>query len=690
MRKINLWLFATLAAGLFVVSCSKDDGPAEPDQPSQPDVPVISEIAYELSDDAMVVPENTTKSFFDVDTAQHTFCLPTGTPSNQVPQVGTCLVVNTPTSDLPDGLLAKVVNVQESSKGYVVTYEDAELGDAFKEINIPEQILPLGDIVEHVYNSRGQEIPFKKVSCTRATGQKTTKIQLPEMSWELPAGLELTPSMSADLTMKYSMQFSDGKPVYIGAKMDADIELGASLKLGAEKEFIDKHITLLTVLCGAIPVGPILITPTFDIHAIFKVNGEVSLEASVSYKRTAHAMFMYQEGQGMKFSFDIDPEAEDAWTFTFGPKLAGSVEYGLAIGPHITIYAKALGIGAMLDVTKKETISQQFNLVEFADGKWDFLKLEAANYSATMKCSLAGYYQVLGKPIKGFDGLDYEKEVDSRPVFPQFTIDEDNFMEMKKNVCTLKMQMTKKGLLYGKYRAEWTPVDDKNAKAVIEYFDFDDEKRALLEADQAADITCKGTLKDDVTYKLDVYYEYMGISLNVYHKEPETLKISMITVQGSIYGTSPDVAEGAPQEIQIGGAFSSKSTYTVTPKGKSAHIHGVYKADKYDLTLDCDIDDVNAIETKKAKLENIQFSRISDFDQYGAHTHAKMFIAVESLPMSSNHTPTWESSGGGMNITEFTSTTTTTPDDTAYPPTTTTYSLYPSSYNTMSITIYFK
>ena len=676
---------------LAMVACSSNDEPDGPSKPDEPDVPIMSDITYELNKQAVVVPEATTKSFFKVDTVQHTFCLPANTASDQVPTVGKCLIVNTPTKDLPEGLLAKVVDVQKNSNGYVVTYQDAELGDAFESIDIPEQILPLGDIVEHVYNSRGQEIPFNKVSCTRATGQKTTKIQLPEMSWELPAGLELTPSMSADLTMKYSMQFSDGKPVYIGAKMDADIELGASLKLGAEKEFIDKHITLLTVICGAIPVGPILITPTFDIHAIFKVNGEVSLEASVSYKRTAHAMFMYQEGQGMKFSFDIDPEADDAWTFTFGPKLAGSVEYGLAIGPHITIYAKALGIGAMLDVTKKETISQQFNLVEFADGKWDFLKLEAANYSATMKCSLAGYYQVLGKPIKGFDGLDYEKEVDSRPVFPQFTIDEDNFMEMKKNVCTLKMQMTKKGLLYGKYRAEWTPVDDKNAKAVIEYFDFDDEKRAKLEADVTADITCKATLRDDVTYKLDVYYEYMGISLNVYHKEPETLKISMITIQGSIYGTSPDIAEGAPQKAEIGGGFSSsKSTFTVTPKGKSAHIHANYKADKYDLTLDCDIDDVNAIETKKAKLENIQFSRVSDFDQYGAHFHGKMYIAVESMPMSSDHTPTWESSGAGMNITDYTNTNTTTPDDTSYPPTTTTYSLYPSDYNTMSITIYFK
>ena len=687
MKKLDFRLLSAVVAGCFVMAACSSSDDNEPKQPEKPDVPVISEIKYEMNDNVEVLSATVSNKFTNVDTTAHVFTMPA---SVEMPQVGQCLIVNTPSKALPSGLLAKVKSVEKTSQGYVVSYEDAELGDAFKEINIPEQVLPLGDIVEHVYNSRGEEIPFSKVRCTRASGEKTTKLELPEVAWELPAGFELTPSMSADLTLKYSLQFSDGKPVYVGSKIDADIEVGASLKLSADKDFVDKRILVLSVLCGAIPVGPIVITPSFDILAIFKINGEVSLEASVSYKRTAHAMFMYQEGQGMKFSFDIDPEADDAWTFKFGPKLAGGVEYGLAIGPHISIYAKTLGIGAMLDVTRNETISQQFNLAEFVDGKFDFLKLESAEYTATMKCSLAGYYQVLGKPIKGFDGLDYEKEVDSRPVFPQFTIDEDKFIEMNKNVCTLKMEMTKKGLLYGKYRAEWTPVDDKDAKTIVEYFDFDSEKRAKLEADLTADITCKATLRDDVTYMLDVYYEYMGISLNVYHKDPETLKISMITVQGSIYGTSPDVAEGAPQEIQIGGAFSSKSTYTVTPKGKSAHIHGVYKADKYDLTLDCDIDDVNAIETKKAKLENIQFSRISDFDQYGAHTHAKMFIAVESLPMSSDHTPTWESSGGGMNITEFTSTSTTTPDDTAYPPTTTTYSLYPSSYNTMSITIYFK
>ena len=715
MRKINLWLFATLAAGLFVVSCSKDDGPAEPDQPSQPDVPVISEIAYELSDDAMVVPENTTKSFFDVDTAQHTFCLPTGTPSNQVPQVGTCLVVNTPTSDLPDGLLAKVVNVQESSKGYVVTYEDAELGDAFESIDIPEQAIPLGNHVEHVYNARGEEIPFKKVCTTRATGEATTKLELPEIGWDLPGGLSFTPSMSVDLTLKYVMQFSDHIPVYVGALVDAEAEVGASLSLSASDEVINYHADLLTIICGAIPVGPIVITPTITVHGIFKVGGGVSLEATVSYKRTFHAKAIYQDGAGVEASATIDPEAPDAWSFSFGPKLEGYVQYGLGIGPHIAIYAKALGIGCMLNVSKKEAISAKFDLAALSDGEWDFMKMNSPEYSSTLVYDLKAYLMAVGKPIKEFDGPEVNKTLDTRPVFPEFTINSENFIKQDKNTVTLTMQMTKKGLLYGKYRAEWIPTDEKE-KTIVEYFNFDETKKAVLETGGKTDITCKATLKDDVNYTLEVYYEYQTIfgkiDLNVFHKDPESIDIFMITVMGSVYAVNPnadpeDPEESRPREIALGGGFTSskEAKFQITPKGKSVHVlaraHDNYSTSststQADLILEFDIDDVNAIATKKAKLQNVKLTRKSKITQrysvWGetltAYTQSENVIGVESLPMTSSNC--WEADGSnGLNITDFKMYSYTTTDNENDTPTEINMQYYRSELENLSVNIYFK
>ena len=672
----------------------------------------MSEIDYDLSESAVVVPAATSNKFEDVDTEGHTFVIPSSVSADQVPTVGQCLIVNTPSEALPDGLLAKVKNVQETSNGYLVTYEDAELGEAFERIDIPEQAIPLGDHVEHVYNAKGEEIEFNKVWSTRATGEASTKLELPEIGWDLPGGLSFTPQMTVDLTLKYVMQFQDHIPVYVGALVDAEAEVGASLSLSADGDAIDYHADLLTIVCGAIPIGPIVITPTISVHAIFKVGGGVSLEATVSYKRTFHAKAIYQDGQGVTATATLAPEAPDAWSFSFGPKLEGYVQYGLGIGPHIAIYAKALSVGCMLNVSKKEAISAKFDLAALADGEWDFMKMNNPEYSSSLVYDLKGYLMALGKPIKEFDGPEVSKTLDSRPVFPEFTIDTDKFIKQDKNTVTLTMQMTKKGLLYGRYRAEWVPTDEKE-KTIVEYFNFDDTKKAVLETGGKTDITCKATLKDDVNYTLEVYYEYETlfgkVDLNVFHKDPETLEISMITVMGSVYATNPDAdpedpEESGPQEYAVGGGFTSSNgaKFQITPKGKSVHVKATahdsnstsYTSTESDFTLEFDIDDVNAIATKQAKLLNVKMTRISEITQtysmFGesitAHTHGENVVGVESLPMTSS--TCWEADGSnGLKITDFKIYSHTTTDDGAAD---VNLQYYRSELENLTVNIYFK
>lgn len=719
MKRLNPWLLVMLLVGaLAIVGCSGSDDAPMPETPTEPDVPIISKIDYELSDQAVVVPESTTRSFFNVDTENHTFCLPANISPSQVPMVGKCLIVNTPTKDLPDGLLANVVDVQETSDGFVVTYEDAELGDAFESIDIPGQAIPIVNYVEHVYNAKGEEIPFNKVCGTRATGEATTKLELPEIGWELPGGLSFTPSMSVDLTLKYVMQFSDHIPVYVGALVDAEAEVGASLSLAASGDAIDYHADLLTIICGAIPVGPIVITPTITVHGIFKVGGGVSLEATVSYKRTFHAKAIYQDGQGVTATATLDPEAPDAWSFSFGPKLEGYVQYGLGIGPHIAIYAKALSVGCMLNVSKKEAISAKFDLAALSDGQWDFFSHNFKNpeYSSSLVYDLKGYLMAIGKPIKEFDGPEVSKTLDTRPVFPEFTIDEEKFIMQDNNTVTLTMQMTKKGLLYGKYRAEWVPTDEKE-KTIVEYFNFNDEKRAQLEAGGTPDITCKATLKDDVNYTLEVYYEYETIfgkvDLNVFHKDPESIEISMITVQGSVYAVNPAVnredypEEYGPNEIALVGGFTSSNgaKFQITPKGKSVHVkatahdsHSVGSTStESDVMLEFDIDDVNAIATKQAKLLNVKLTRKSDIRQtytvWGesmtAFIQGENVIGVESLPMTSSSC--WEADGSsGMKVTDFKVYSYTTTDNPDVSPTEVNLQYYRSELENLTVNIYFK
>ena len=93
------WLMLSLlaTAGLFTACSSSDDE----NGPKEPDVPILSEIDYDLSESAVVVPAATSNKFEDVDTDGHTFVIPSSVAEDQVPTVGQCLIVNTPSDALP-------------------------------------------------------------------------------------------------------------------------------------------------------------------------------------------------------------------------------------------------------------------------------------------------------------------------------------------------------------------------------------------------------------------------------------------------------------------------------------------------------------------------------------------------------------------------------------------------------------
>ncbi|MBQ8968603.1 MAG: hypothetical protein IJ064_02555 [Bacteroidaceae bacterium] len=691
MKKMWFWgLIAGLTVGsVALTSCSSDDTPS-PDTPQGPDVPVMSEITYELTPETQVVPEGTSDLFFDVDTAAGTFTMPASVAADQVPVAGQCLIVNNPTDALPNGLLAKVKRVDQTSQGYVVTYEDAQLGDAFESIDIPEQAIPLTHVVEQVIDADGNLVDYQLVKATRESGEVVDKLYLPEVGWKLPMGLELTPKMTVDMTLMYVMQFNEHKPIFVASRIDADVELAADLSVGVDGNLIDIQRPALSIICGAIPVGPIVITPVIDFYPIINVNGKVSLEASVSYKRTMHARLVYQDGHGLDAKIDVDPEEPDAWSFSFGPKLEGSISYGLGLGASVGVYGKTLAIGCTFDVKKKEAISAKFDLAALADGGWEFGQMEAPQYSSAIVAQLKGHLQLVGHDLMEVEAPEVAFPVDSRPVFPEFTIDSEKFMKKDGNKVTLTMTMTNKGLLYGKYRAEWTPIDNKNAKAIIQYFDFDDGKIAILEKDGDTDITCKATLRDDTNYELNVYYEYEQTDLNVFHKDPEAMKISMITAFGTVYGYPQEGENHDPQEFNVGGGFSRDATFTTKAQGQKLYITAVYNDGKGTVSkLECYVDNVSGIATGTAKLRDIKLSSKIDRNMGSYLIKGDWEIDVESLPMEKGSDHTWYNScGDGMNITHYHSTSTTSGLNGEYA-STVHMNLYPSDLNDLQINIYF-
>jgi len=581
MKRLIGWLCLLMVATVLT-SCSKSSdsdneggsgGGIKPD----PNIPTLSEAKYEMAPLAIIVPESTTKQLTAVDTIAHRLTLPA---SADKPEVGQTLVFSTPTKDLPYGLLAKVKSVSESGSGYIVNYEDAELKDAFKDIEIPESYIPLGNYVERIIDADGKEIKFARKATTRATGEKNFLIQLPEVGWKITEGLEITPQMSIDMMMRFAFTYGDYELSYCGLNIDADVTVGATLNATIDEKSLSKYpkrIYLFTMVCGAIPIPPtpIVINPAIDVYGIVKGEGKFSLEATISYERTLHAKVRYQKGAGLSCDMNADPEAPDALKFTFGPKFEGGFAYGVSMGGYLGFYGKTLGLRVRLNALKKETISGKLNLLAFAgtmdewltpydvtyhsgvdmtkDGafqrylksldyilKWKFNEFEDLMYNQAIAFNLGADLHFIGKDVVQYDLPEISMPISSTPIMPQIKIEEKDFFEFNDNDVTLKLHHAKNSVLddLTEFRAELTPVG-KDGKAnvdkkIVKYFDFDDEKRQLLAADsKAADVTstAKATLDGESNYDVTVYMNILDVDIPIFKSKAKLEEEKDVTIK---------------------------------------------------------------------------------------------------------------------------------------------------------------
>ncbi len=657
-RKRLFKLLAAFATVVFVASiviaCGKDDdsdGKNSGGQVIDPDVPVLSDITYELSPNAVLVPEETAKSITNVDTLGHKFTLPL---SAEAPVVGQTLIINTPSKELHDGLLAMVLAVEETASGYVVSYRNAELKDAFKEIDIPEQYIPLNDLVEHIYDDEGNEISFSREYITRASGDITYPIVLPEHGWKLGYGLELTPKMTIDMAMRYVFQFADYEADYIGIKVDADITLGADLSFGVkEKDGMNKRLHLFTLVCAAIPIGPVVLTPSINVDGVLKTDGKISIEASISYTRTVHAKMIYQKGKEPEGTCELEPEAEDALKYSFGPKFEGNIYYGLSIGGNIGVFGKTLAVRARLDALKKESISTKLDLVEMAKEEgvastllamtlmpigsslylgaaeipgmgWNTQAYTDFDYGQAFVYQLGFDFTILGHDVYHVNLPEVTIPTDSRKIIPQFEIDTQKMVNITdEGDATLTLHLKEKSLLgpFTKFRAEWKRVGaPKDESPIVSYFDMTGAL-TYLEADKSGkgiDIVAKSKLKQGETYTLVVYMNLMAIDFEIFRIEEQAGDVTAVILSGELFCASPTYHEGTPTSlvpvVLAANKFAPDMIKTVR-NGKKLHVtcYGIAD-DEVTVTskviASFDIDDVDAVKTKKANIQNLRVDNV--------------------------------------------------------------------------------
>lgn len=651
-NRITSWL-AKLSVALMalcvIAACSKGDddnggnsgGGLTPD----PNIPTFSNVKYELAPTAIIVPETTAKQITAVDSISHKFTLPI---SAGKPQVGQTLIINTPTKELHDGLLAKVISVSETSKGYVVNYENAELKDAFKSIDIPESYIPINSYVEHIYDAEGNEVNFKRAPSTRSSGSNTMKIILPEKGWILGSSkLELTPKMTIDLAMRYVMQCADYEIDFADFKVDAEITVGADITLTLdEAKLLDQKIPLVTVYFAAIPVGPIVITPFVEIQGVFKIDGKVTIEASVSYKREAHAHFNYQKGHGLSGDITLDPEAPDALQYTFGPKFEGGFSYGLSVGASLGLYGKGFALGGEIDFCKKFTISGKLDVAAltgtFSDlmtsmtlptnplfawsslKKWNFMKFEDFMLNEYVLLQGRASCTFAWKRLFDWNMPELSIPIDSSPIMPQVQIDDNDFFACNENDVTLTLHHMKKSVLddLTEFRAEFRREGAKpDEQPIVKYFDFDDEKRNLLVADiknQKVTSAVKATLNGEDNYNITIFMTIIDVDLPIFEGyakiEEDEKRMPVKEVDISINGTFRYWNEDKEYISQFGSSYvftdKENATITSTETGNNLHVECTGKDwSNADGTLSFDIIDWKNWKSKNLKIMNVKYQR---------------------------------------------------------------------------------
>lgn len=336
-----------------VMQSGKSNRPADDPYP---------QASYGLDEDAIFVKSDYTKAITASDPAANTFTVPSSSVGSQKPEVGQKLIMNTPTDLFPSGLLAKVVSVSESGGNYQVKYEPLKLEEAFSDLNIDEQAISLADYVKEIRDANGNKVNFTK---TKDASSKTFHLQLPEASWPLDyAGLEIKPILELDLTLYFQAIVANYKLYTFNFDTEVGMKVGATIACGFEGKAIDERVPIYEIICGAIPVGPILITPTIGIDALLEVSGKVSVEATAHYTASRRYGIHYDANGG--WTSNDYGEANKNGSFTLenvSPKVEGTFAYGYSIGPAIAIYVEAVSAGIGYDSKTKHTLSGAYDLL---------------------------------------------------------------------------------------------------------------------------------------------------------------------------------------------------------------------------------------------------------------------------------------------------------------------------------------
>lgn len=519
MKRFLTFIAPAAIVFLSVLSCKPElDNPGSDNPGSGPDLPEIDpgEYSYVLSDNTIILPAECVDLLQYVDLTKGVFNVPASVADKVSINPGMNIVINTHTEMFPDGLLANIKNVAPDGKGgFDVVYKIAPLMDCFKDIDVSESNMDLTGHLKKVLDGNGNEIEF---TATKSITSEKFHVVIPQVDIPVSAESTITPKIEADITMKTQLKAEDYTLSTLNLIVDADCSLGADFSIGLSGE-VEPRKKVLSLVFGAIPVGPIIITPTVDFYIIVGIGALTKFEASLTYKRSFRAHVHYDEVEGMAVNTKLMDEEPNALEMNIGPKVEAYVKYGLGIGPGISFFGGAIGVGLSIDQCLSESISSKFNLMDqnwlvstrkgAAWPLWRYNPTFDLTYELGASANLYGFGSTLSAstPTLKFP-------LKSSPIAP--VVAENLEVRSDGQEVTLRTNIVGgQSILYGPVTALlYNHYDADNEADYIETeFDFDKAKYAQLAERDTVEITAKTTIEPGKSYYVDVFTEIEDANL---------------------------------------------------------------------------------------------------------------------------------------------------------------------------------
>lgn len=335
-----------------------------------------------------------------------TFTMSLTTPKELRPRKGNIVAASYDCEAFPNGIIAKVVSVEETNTGYVYLCEPASLDDVYDQI-----------IYHGVVGVSGQE--------TRVSG-KVGKILWNETFNKKFSYSGTTTNFSVQdvAAFEITLQKTLGNPMYSKIIVANNIKMNIDFCAESEASIVPNPVQLgSTVTCGriAVPNFPLIwFSPQLKLFGYFEEHGSVKLNLAGYMSRRDKVEMTYTNEQ---WSFEYTPTVESGVDVA-SLSMDGTAEIGLQPEIRLALNGSPTCIGLSFRHGLKQSCNLKFDALDYmASGTYDAIKNSTFQTSVTRSASLFAQSGLLEKnAARGeFSLMNIETPLKTHYLLPLFS-----------------------------------------------------------------------------------------------------------------------------------------------------------------------------------------------------------------------------------------------------------------------------